>query len=362
MQQNIVNALRGYRQTAETIRRLLLYRQMAFHKLTGIPVNLAAYLLNRPPPCPPPVLQLDITDMCNLKCPGCLTGMGYNRGRQGMMSFEVFQTLIDEAARSTALVVLYNSGEPLLHPDAPKMIRYLSQNRIASIISTNGHFINSRRQAEALVEAGLSVMVVSLSGATQATYERYHRGGRLGQVLEGVRLIRDARARLQRRTPIIIFRFLIMDHNINETAAMKSLAKNAGCDWFEFRKVNWQARLVERPSDISGHGMGPPNRERPGRCLWPWLISVVNWNGDVYPCCFYRLNLPDMGNTITGKGIKSIWKNKAYNLFRRKMRTGRNRPAACLECPAETGFQTRFSRQDRTVYVYPRSTGTTPDR
>ena len=335
------------------IGRLLFFRKIALRKLAGIPVNLAAYLLNRPPSCPPPVLQLDITDMCNLKCPGCLTGMGYNRGRQGMMSYAVFQRLMDECARSTALVVLYNSGEPLLHPDAPRMIRHLSENRVASVISTNGHFINTPEKAEELVKAGLSVMVVSLSGATQKTYGQYHRGGRLDQVLRGVRYVTEARERLHTKVPVVIFRFLIMDHNLHEKAAMKSLAKNAGCDWFEFRQVNWRACMVDKPSASGQQANRPPGRQGNRKCLWPWLISVVNWDGNVYPCCFYRLNLPAMGTTTAIGGLRAVWRDNVYNRFREKLKTGDACPAACRDCPAETGFQTRFSSRKRTIYLSP---------
>jgi radical SAM protein with 4Fe4S-binding SPASM domain len=270
------------------------------------------------------------------------------------MVYEKFQSLIDEVARFTALVVLYNSGEPLLHPAAVEMIRYLTENRIASVISTNGHFVKTREQAEALVAAGLSVMVVSLSGADQATYALYHRGGNLDQVISGVRYVREARSHLRKKTPIIIFRFLIMDHNLHETAAMAALAEKEGADWFEFREVNWRACLIDKPSASADHEEQSPGRKIFRRCLWPWLISVVNWNGDVYPCCFFRLNLPGMGNTADPGGMKAVWKNNAYDRFRNSMRAGTGLPAACRDCPAETGFQTRFSRQKRTLFVHHR--------
>jgi len=353
MNQAVKEIARGYIQTFRTVSRLLRFRQMAFHKLAGIPINLLAYLLNRPPPLPPPILQLDITNMCNLHCPGCLTGMGYNKGNQGMMSYDDFKSMIDRVARYTALAVLYNSGEPLLHPRAVEMIHHLNRNRIASVISTNGHFIKTRLEAELLVTSGLSVMVVSLSGTSQKTYGHYHRGGNLDQVIRGVRYVRDARKKLRKRTPIIILRFLIMEHNIHEKKAMAELAENTGSDWHEFRTVNWQACLTEKPSAARDDKNRQPDQNATRRCLWPWLISVLDWNGDVYPCCFFRLKLPLMGNAFDADGIRVIWKNKAYNHFRRIMRSGKNCPPACLGCPAETGFQTRFSRQKRTIFLCP---------
>lgn len=347
------NILNRYGQTHIAFARLLLLGRIDMRRLASIPVNLLACLLNRPPPFPPPVLQVDITDMCNLRCPGCLTGMGWNKDHQGMMPYETFARLIDGAARHTALAVLYNSGEPLLHPAAVDMIRLLTANRIASVISTNGHFVRTPAEAEALVTSGLSVMVVSLSGATRETYEHYHRGGRLDQVVSGVRHVRQARERLGKRTPLIIFRFLIMSHNRHETEAMAALAEKEGCDWFEFREVRWQACPPGVPADSGGRPQLPARRLALRKCLWPWLISVVNWNGDVYPCCFFRLDLPRMGNAADPGGLKAVWKNRAYSRFREDMRAGRDLPAACRGCPAETGFQTRFSRQKRIIHLHP---------
>ncbi|MEW6078630.1 MAG: radical SAM protein [Thermodesulfobacteriota bacterium] len=339
-------------QTVNVLGRLLLFRQIDIRRLAGVPVNLLASLFNRPPPLPPPVIQVDITDMCNLRCPGCLTGMGWNNGHQGMMPYETFASLIDEVARYTALAVLYNSGEPLLHTAAVDMIRLLTANAIASIISTNGHFVRTPAEAEALVASGLSVMVVSLSGATQETYAHYHRGGRLDQVLSGVRHVRQARKTLKKKTPLIIFRFLVMDHNRHETKAMTAMAKKEGCDWFELREVRWRACPPGIAADSDGQRREPPRRAKGRKCLWPWLISVVNWNGDIYPCCFFRLNMARMGRTTDPGGLKAVWKNNDYNRFRGNMRSGNGRPDACRGCPAETGFQTRFSRQQRTIHLH----------
>jgi radical SAM protein with 4Fe4S-binding SPASM domain len=277
--------------------------------------------------------------------------MGFNKNNQGMMPSESFKSLIDDVGRFTALAVLYNSGEPLLHPGALEMIRHLTGNRVASIISTNGHFVKTVKEAEDLVASGLSIMVVSLSGASQKVYAHYHRGGRLDQVISGVRYVREARKNLRKKTPFIVFRFLIMDHNLHETDAMAALAEKEGCDWFEFREVNWRACLTDGPPASPDHEKQSTGRKTSRRCLWPWLISVIDWNGDIYPCCFFRLNLPVMGNAFETGGMKAAWKNRTYNRFRKKIRTGTDCPTACRGCLAETGFQTRFSGQKRTVYL-----------
>jgi radical SAM protein with 4Fe4S-binding SPASM domain len=196
-------------------------------------------------------------------------------------------------------------------------------------------------------------MVVSLSGATQEIYGQYHRGGRLDQVVQGVRYVRQARKRLGKKTPLIIFRFLIMDHNRHEKKAMTAMAKREDCDWFEFREVRWRACPPGATAAADGRGQASLPRKTSRKCRWPWLISVVNWNGDIYPCCFFRLNMPRMGSIDDPGALKAVWKNSVYNRLRGSMLSGNGLPEACRGCPAETGFQTRFSRQQRIIQLHP---------
>ena len=69
------------------------------------------------------------------------------------------------------------------------MVRYASDRGIFTFTSTNGHFVRSPEQAQAIVESGLDEMIVSLDGVDQATYEDGYRvGGQIERVFSGVRL------------------------------------------------------------------------------------------------------------------------------------------------------------------------------
>lgn len=341
----------GYQQTFLTVLRLTIYRQIAWRKAVHIIENLAACLLRKPPPHYPPVIQVDITNMCNLRCPGCLTGQKVYPTPPGMMDLGRFNACIDEVKADTAIAILYNSGEPMLHPELVEMVTCLTKNRIASIVSTNGHFLASEKKAEQLVRAGLSLLIVSLSGATQETYEQYHRGGHLDQVIEGIQRISEAKKKLNRRTPLIMLRLLIMDHNKHELGDMKKLAKHLACDTIDIRYAKWQLKTLNRKTSAAFPQSFTPEYRRNKICLWPWLISVINWNGDVVPCCFYHLDLPKMGNAFRPEKLRGAWWGGAYTAFRGKMRNGQHAIALCRGCPAETGFQTRFTRQKQVIFA-----------
>lgn len=343
----IKTCIYGYHHTLSTVLRLILNRQVAWGKTINIVTNTISCFFEGQPPHLPPVLQIDITNTCNLRCPGCLTGQGIYRQPPGMMSFDNFRALVDEVKKDTAMIALYNSGEPMRHPAVFDMVEYLTQNRIASIISTNGHFIDNRGTAARLVDSGLSLLIVSISGATQKTYETYHQGGDLKRVIESIRFISEAKKKKNKKTPLITLRILLTRDNANELPQMRALAKYLGCDTIDIRHAEWQKQVLNQQINDNAPSRPASKKTRNKVCLWPWLISVVNWNGGIIPCCFYHLELPDMGNAFNPGGIRHIWYSPAYSDFRKQMRQGKNSMPVCRDCPAETGFQTQFTRQGR---------------
>ncbi len=344
--------LASYRQTAAALLPLLRNRQIDWYRLPHLAENLLACLRDRQPPRLPPVLQIDTNNTCNLHCPGCLTGLGLHKQQPRHLPWPQFTTLIDAIRNDVLLAALYNSGEPFLHPRLVDMVQYLTDRGIASMVSTNGHFLADPAKAAKLVTAGLSTLIVSLSGATPATYAQYHRGGNLSTVTESVRQVIRARKQCGRRTPTVILRFLILDNNRHEMAAMKGLARRLGCDVCEFRVVNWQPRLIASPGiPDDSPAMEPDTRQAQRVCLWPWLFATINWDGEVFPCCFYHFGLPSMGNAFAAGSFRRVWYNEPYTKFRKTMRQGKCNLAVCAQCPAEAGFQGKFSRQQRTIYV-----------
>ena len=75
----------------------------------------------------------------------------------------------------------YFQGEPLLCKQLPEMIRMAHDVGLYTIVSTNAQALDEAT-AIALVEAGLSRIIISMDGFTQATYEQYRRGGDVEQV------------------------------------------------------------------------------------------------------------------------------------------------------------------------------------
>jgi MoaA/NifB/PqqE/SkfB family radical SAM enzyme len=69
-------------------------------------------------------------------------------------------------------------GEPCLHPDIFRMIRYAHDQRTLVRLSSSLNRY-SEEMARQTVEAGLDSIIVSVDGATEASYSSYRRRGKL---------------------------------------------------------------------------------------------------------------------------------------------------------------------------------------
>lgn len=282
----------------------------------------------------PYMLIIDPLNVCNLKCPLCPTGKGELPLKNGRMRREQFETLIDELAPHAVKVMLYNWGEPFLHPDIIPMIRHAHRRRIATALSTNLNLLPAEG-AEAVVRSGLDEMIVSCDGLTQETYEKYRVRGNLERVFANLRAITDARRQLGRRHPRIEFQFLVFAHNEHEVPRVEEVARGLGAD---------EVRIMAPYGDDSHPDIKPardPRYRRAGasdtspdvfspdadldaiarlhppplRCFWPWRCLVVNWNGQVDPCCFKNYHA-GFGNVFE-TNFADLWNGHIYRQSRR---------------------------------------------
>ncbi|MDP8200652.1 MAG: radical SAM/SPASM domain-containing protein [Candidatus Tenebribacter burtonii] len=285
----------------------------------------------------PPVVMIEPTNICNLKCPLCPTGNGTLKRKKGYMSFEVFQKIINDIEKTAFMVVLWNQGEPYLNKDFSKMVKYASDRGLFTLVSTNG---NIDYNAEEVVKSGLDSMIVSLDGTEQETYNKYRINGKLDKVLDGVQQIVEARKKLNRKNPLLRWQFLVMKHNEHEIAEIKQLSKELEVDNLEFKSVQ-----IYSKEDIKKYLPTNPKYRRykvngdnfelkfgiKNRCRRIWTNAVINWDGEVAICCFDKDGDFKVGNVIESK-LSELWKNKKIIKVRNQILTDRKQIPICRNC------------------------------
>ena len=63
-----------------------------------------------------------------------------------------------------------------------------------------------------------------------------------------------------------------------------------------------------RPPGLVGTPLHP---QLPGVCTQPFGAMVINWNGDVYPCCVVYGNAFKLGNLLTQE-LDDLWFGREY--------------------------------------------------
>ena len=191
-------------------------------------LNGYPYLLREKPELPdsPPILQIEPTAACNLRCPqkSCDQKLIRKHRRQMFMSLEEFQRLMDEVGPDTETINFFNFGEPFLHPDAISMLAYAKKvnPRLFILSDTNGHFFRSREKQEAIVDSGIDRLVFSVDGAEQSSYEKYRVGGNIEAVLAAMRGIVEIRDRLGLAKPEVIWKYILFRTNDSDSEIQKA--------------------------------------------------------------------------------------------------------------------------------------------
>lgn len=299
----------------------------------------------------PFMMMVEPTNFCNLKCPLCPSGNGQMERDRGNMDLDSYRRLIDEVGGHLLLLMLWNQGEPFINKGFLEMVRYARHKRIPVMTSTNGHFVRTPEQALEVVDSGLSEIIISLDGVDQETYERYRVGGTLQTVLDGARLLSEAKKLRSSVTPLVNLQFIVFRHNEADLERAEELAHELGADKFLIKTAQVydqseadtflpEAELFRRYEANGDEQLLVKGQPKKG-CKVLWYSSMVNWNGDVAPCCFDKDVDFGMGDTFNGQSFGEIWQDAPYMAFRQQILDDRRSVDMCRNC--SEGYRGMFS-------------------
>jgi cyclic pyranopterin phosphate synthase len=135
----------------------------------------------------PRQLEVAITAHCNLRCIGCHYGREFMAGSQ--LPFPVVRDLLDDMRALGIWGVRFYGGEPLLHPDLPRMVEHAVRLGLQPYVTTNAILLEQK--IDALYAAGLRSITVGFYG-TEAKYDAYvQRRDRFARMEAGIRAVRE---------------------------------------------------------------------------------------------------------------------------------------------------------------------------
>jgi len=305
----------------------------------------------------PHILMIEPTNECNLRCPLCPTGAGTLKRPKGQMSFELYERILADLDGALTCVMLYNYGEPFLHPRILDMITRAQLAEIHTRISTNGLVFLRGIDADDLIASGLDHLRVSMDGATPETYNIYRVGGQLERVLEGIRLLQQRKRELRQHKPVVELQFIVMRHNQHEIPAIRQIAHDLGTR-LRLKSVGlgdlkrgpdrraWlpDDRSLRRYDEHDGQIELAREGRAPQVCDHPWHRLVINWDGQVTPCCYDRDGTYEFGNAA--EGMQTVWNGQRLQTFRRAVKSS-ELPTICRRCSARLWNSPRMAQVER---------------
>lgn len=320
-----------------------------------IRVHVDVYLGRQSVSSRPYIVILEVTNICNLQCPFCLTGKGISGGRENRhMSFEEARKVIDAIADTAYFLQLYTWGEPLLNKDILAIVDYAKQRGLYVMLSTNGTAL-TQTYSERLISAGLDYLMIAIDGGSAETYRQYRIGGDFDRVLANLAALLSAREAHGGRRPFVEWQFIVFRHNEQEVAETERRAYAMGVDKF--------TPLPAYVEDESWLPQGEKyrtatlyNPERLKNCSRPWSHLNVRADGGVASCCYEFFKKDDFGN-LRQSAFEDTWNNARFResrkLIQQFTRTGRmdDSTLICHSCLASGVRPSYFEINESTPKV-----------
>jgi radical SAM protein with 4Fe4S-binding SPASM domain len=261
-----------------------------------------------------------------------------------MLDLPLYKKIIDETHQELVWLILYFQGEPFLNKQFLEFVKYAAQKNIYTATSSNAHYFTDD-MAKATVESGLDRLIISIDGTTQDTYGKYRIGGNVEKVIEGTERLLCWKKKLNRKTPHIIWQFIVFKHNEHQLPEIKKLAKQVGVDELGIKTAqiyDYQTsdNFIPENKDLSRYEKLPDGsyqikNKLLNQCWRMWRGSVITWDGLVVPCCFDKDATHRFGD-VTAQTFSEVWHSDKYNNFRNAILKSRKEIDICTNCTEGT--------------------------
>lgn len=257
-------------------------------------------------------LIIEPSSSCNLKCTHC-TPQNNPLLKRGMMSMELYESILEQTPHLAALVLTWN-GEPLLHPRIADMVRLARKRNIHVCMFTNATLLDEEKRAS-LVAAGLSELIVSME-AVGLGYTQI-RGHDYNQVAENLEAFLKLRMDVGSSVRVRL--------NVTRVAGFEDAA-------LEVEKV-WGERVDF--INFEPH-MAVTRQVRRSACKTLFRSATIGWDGTVSPCCVDMDQSLRFGRFETGQSLLEIVNGAAAQSVRERHING-DYPEICAHCPGFYG-------------------------
>jgi radical SAM protein with 4Fe4S-binding SPASM domain len=342
------------------------------------------------------VLRMDTTNICNLDCIGCaLVDSRKALGEPaGSMKVAMFEKIVNEVFPYLSEVALSCEAEPLLHPQFVRIMKIIAESDHPPIRMTTNGTMFTKERLDAIFDAGIFGLNVSIDGFAPETFARLRKNGDIHTVCEGLDEIvrrKTAAGRQAMDLPRISINYTLMKSDLHELLPLIEYSRRWNLEDFTVTHVystfskdmrneclsdlpeESDRVLIEAEKKCREYGIHPrfpvlfrsskpadtPEsgwwerlksrlRSRPAptpapvlpiaaappehdlACAAPWNMLKIRWDGRVHPCDLWNADQP-LGSLQT-HSFEEIWKSEKYTDLRAGLYSGHPTFEHCLKC------------------------------
>ena len=310
-------------------------------------------------------LYIEPSSRCNLACTMCFRNTWIDEALADM-NRRVFDRVIDTISESIHTVFFGGMGEPLIHEDIIYMARQAASKGKHVELLSNGMLL-TRETSAALLDAGLSMLWLSLDSVNEGGYASIRQNSSLPLVLQNISDFNTERAK--HKGVKLGLTFVAMRSNITQLGKLSQFAQDHGFDDINVSNVlptdaaSLNESLAARIVNI-GYGTEgtPPHISLPSMDMSIDGVSnslaalrprkyckfiaegkaFVRHDGEVSPCMALLHSgstfLEDKKRTVyhhsfgnvENTGLGDIWNSAEYADFRERVRKFEFSP--CTQC------------------------------
>ena len=282
-------------------------------------------------------IYLEITNICNLRCPFCPPG----RRPPAFMGREEYLRALEQLRPYTQYLYFHVKGEPLLHPLLPEFLALAGERDFQVNLTTNGVLL--ARQRETLLAApALRQLNLSLHS---------YQGEAHGAAADYIAAAADYARRAAALGKFTVFRIWTLDRERGADQTSRKLLELLGRQFPQAGEL--AEHSGERSLALGEHiflsfeeefawpSLSAPIIPGPGTCYGARRMLGVLCDGTLIPCCLDGEGECPLGNLFTEE-LADILARPPYGEMVRGFQERRITQELCRRC----GYRARFSKEN----------------
>src|SRR3989339_637759 len=262
----------------------------------------------------PYAVIIETSNTCNFNCPTCPTPhrLIFQKRQPEYMNLEKYKRIIDNVKDYVHIVYIYNSNEPLLHPDIVEMAKYASDNNLHTMLSTNCSLLDEK-MTEKLLNSGLGEIRFALDSLKKEPFEKFRRGGNFETVKKNIEYF----AGINKIDKLYIKPFILSGYAYNEEEI-----QNLSEQFFADKDIEDEAIVYKKDE----HGLKPKLEYK--KCADVKRVFTVLADGRAVMCCFDlygdyvygemdKMDLRKMWNLAKNKKLRDAAYNRKFPLCKK---------------------------------------------